>query len=186
LFIGKYFLWLLYRLGILTSNVTPKEMIGQKPEKYPIKLSNIQAMLGLRQLERINSNIEHRRQIAKMYEKILKHYGVKINQSTAMYNAPYIRYAFLVRDKEKLKEIFRRNQIELGEWFNSPIHPKGSSFEKVYYNKGSCPVAEFLSEHCVNLPTHPKIRIKDVERIINVLINVLKNSREILFLPNIS
>jgi len=72
---------------------------------------------------------------------------------------------FLVRDKEKLKEVFRRNQIELGEWFNLPFILKVPLLKTFTINKGICPIVEFLADYCVNLPTYPKIKTKDVERV---------------------
>ena len=167
-FIGKYLLWLLGRLGILIPGIAPEEKRGEKPLKYPVRLTNIQAKIGLRQLANIEANLKHRREIAKIYEEVLKEIGINIKSQDG-YNPPHIRFAFLVKDRQKLKEIFQNNQIELGDWFNSPIHPKGSSLEPVHYQMGSCPVAEFVAEHCANLPTDPKVGEKDVKRIARLL-----------------
>lgn len=167
-FVGRYLFGILSKLNFLISNITSEEKTCKIPEKYPVRLSNIQAKIGLNQLQKINANIEHRRKIAEIYENTLKNLGVIINNKTEGYNAAYIRYAFIA-NKESLRELFQNNQIELGEWFNSPIHPKGSSFKNAYYEEGSCPVAEMLSESCVNLPTYPLLSESDVKRIVNVL-----------------
>lgn len=167
-FIGRYFVVLLVKLGIVTPNITQDEMVGKKPEKYPVRLSNIQARIGLRQLEKIEANLKHRREVTTIYEDTLKSLGIGINKCNG-YNPAHIRYTFLVKDRQKLKEIFQNNQIDLGEWYNSVIHPWGSSLEALYYQGGSCPVAEFVAEHCANLPTHPKVNKRDVGRIIRLL-----------------
>lgn len=167
-FIGKYFSIILSRLNFIIQNVTSEEKNAKIPKKYPVRLSNIQAEIGLNQLRNIDANLEHRRKIAEIYKNTLKNLGVKINNKTDGYNPVYIRYAFMA-NRENLRELFQNNQIELGEWFNSPIHPKGSSFKSVYYEEASCPVGEKLSDSCVNLPTSPKISESDVKRIVKVL-----------------
>ena len=178
-FFGRYILWALRKVNLLISNVTPEEKMCKKPKNYPVRLSNVQAKIGLSQLRNIHSNIEHRRKIVKIYENKLRELGLKINRcDDKSYDPVHIRYTFLVKDREKLKKVFSENRIELGEWFNSVIHPKGSSLVNAYYEKGSCPTAEFVAEHSVNLPTHPKIRERDVDRIIEIL----RHFKALLFL----
>jgi len=47
------------------------------------------------------------------------------------------------------------------------IKPKSVSLDSVRYKQGSCPVAENLSRHIVNLPT--TISIKDANKIIKIV-----------------
>lgn len=166
-FIGKYLLFILNKLNFLIQNITPEEENTKMPNKYPVRLSNIQAKIGLNQLRNIDANLEHRRKIAEIYKNTLKELGLKVNESDK-YNPAYIRYAFIA-NRESLRELFQNNQIELGEWFNSPLHPVRSSLERFYYKNGTCPISEFVAEHSVNLPTHPKISESDVKRIVKVL-----------------
>ena len=178
-FFGRYILWALRKLNFIISNVTPEEKMCKKPRHYPVRLSNLQAKIGLGQLRNIHSNIEHRRKIARIYKGKLGELGIKTyDYNNDSHNPVHIRYTFLVKNREKLKKVFSENCIELGEWFNSVVHPKGSSLENAYYERGSCPIGEFVAEHSVNLPTHPKIRDRDVDKIIKIL----KRSKELLFL----
>ena len=169
-FIGKYFLYLFNKWGLMIQSTTCDEMNCIIPDNYPVKLSNIQSRIGLMQLESIDKNIEHRRKIAHIYRKSLGNTGIKLYETNdTLYKPVYIRYALLVRDRENLRKIFQNNQIELGEWFNSVIHPRGSSYASVYYELGSCPIAEDVVIHNVNLPTHLKISCKDACNIVGVL-----------------
>lgn len=167
-FAGKYFFMILSKLNFLIQNITPEEENTKMPEKYPVRLSNIQAKIGLNQLRNIDANLEHRRKIADIYKNTLKKLGLKVNE-TEKYNPAYIRYAFLSKDRESLKELFRNNQVELGEWFNSVLHPKKSSLESLCYQNGTCPIGEFVAEHSVNLPTHLRVKEKDAKRITEIL-----------------
>jgi dTDP-4-amino-4,6-dideoxygalactose transaminase len=53
----------------------------------------------------------------------------------------------------------------LGQWLSEPVDgaiPPGGED----YRPGSCPCAESIVAHLVNLPTHLKVRMHDAERII--------------------
>jgi len=170
-FVGRYFLVLLSKLGILTPNASEEERKGRKPKKYPFRLSNLHAKIGLGQLEKINANLEHRREVSRAYSEAFEQLDIALNKCNG-YEPAYGRFAFLAKDRGELKEIFARHQTALDEWYNSPIHPRdsnASSIEALRYESGSCPVAEFISEHCANLPTHPKINKRDVNRIVWLL-----------------
>lgn len=169
-FIGKYVVSVLTKLNFFIQSTTEEEMRGKRPKKYPVRLSNIQAKVGLSQLRNIDQNLEHRRKIATFYRKSLKELNYKIPENDdRLYKPPYIRYWSLVENREKLKELFQSEGIELGEWFNCPIHPKGSSLKNLFYQQGCCPVAEYVTQHNVNLPTHLKISTSNADRIIKVL-----------------
>ena len=169
-FIGKYILYVLSRLNYFIQSTTEEEMRGERPVKYPARLSNLQAKVGLSQFKNINQNLEHRRKIATLYEESLEKLNYKIpKKNDSLYKPAYIRYWLIANDREKLKRLFQSRGIALGEWFNCPIHPKGTSLKNVFYEVGSCPVAEYITEHNVNLPVHPKISTKDAQRVITVL-----------------
>lgn len=169
-FIGKYIIYLINKLSLTIESTGCDEMNCIMPDKYPIKLSNIQSRIGLMQLERIDKNIEHRRKIAYFYRKLLETTGVKLYETNdKLYEPVYIRYSFLVKNRDGLQKIFQDNHLELGEWFNSVIHPKGSSFESVYYELGSCLNAEYIVKHNVNLPTHMKVKKSDVWRLVDLI-----------------
>ena len=42
------------------------------------------------------------------------------------------------------------------------LEGRRSRFEEVGYAVGSCPRAEFAAAHCVNLPTHERVRDPEV------------------------
>jgi dTDP-4-amino-4,6-dideoxygalactose transaminase len=55
-----------------------------------------------------------------------------------------------------------------GTWFSSVLE-EAVSLRSGDYPAGSCPVAEAASLHLVNLPTHPRVRPDDAERIASAL-----------------
>jgi len=170
-FIGKYGLNVLSnKLNFFIQSTTEEEMEGKRPKKYPVRLSNIQAKVGLSQLRSINQNLEHRRKIAMFYKESFKKLNCKIPENNdRLYNPAYIRYWVIVDDRDKLKKVFQSKGVELGEWFNCPIHPRATSLKNVFYEIGSCSIAEYMTEHNINLPTHLKVSIKQAGKIIKIL-----------------
>lgn len=165
-FFGKYILGALRQKKFFLESTTKEEIDGKRPKEYPVRLSNIQAKIGLSQLENIDNNLNHRHKIARRYRDLLTRLNYEIPENNdKFFNPSYVRYWFLTERKEEFKEQFRGRGIELGEWFNSPLHPKKDNLEALFYERGSCPVAEYITEHNLNLPTHPKINQGDIDRI---------------------
>jgi dTDP-4-amino-4,6-dideoxygalactose transaminase len=170
LHLHKYLLGAMNKLGLYVESTTKQEMEGIRPDSYPVRLSNIQAKLGLSQLKGLQKNIEHRYKIAKLYQGWLKTHGYEVPaDDDDLYKPSYIRYWFLTADKEGLKHYFSRHNIRLGGWFDCPIHPKGTALNNVFYEEGSCSNSEYVIDRNVNLPTHLRVREDDVARILQLL-----------------
>src|SRR2546425_11975643 len=59
----------------------------------------------------------------------------------------------------------RRQRVEIGDWFMSPIDPvRENQWMAVGYQRGSCPRAEEVSRRVVTVPFHPGVGGKDVVR----------------------
>ena len=69
----------------------------------------------------------------------------------------------------KFFRLAEKEKIELGDWFVSPIHPITKDLELWHYRWGENPVAEKISQHIVNLPTHTGITEDYVGRIAQFL-----------------
>jgi dTDP-4-amino-4,6-dideoxygalactose transaminase len=58
----------------------------------------------------------------------------------------------------------------LGTWFTSVLEEALSPAFGDYV-EGSCPRAEMVARHLVNLPTHPRVEQDDADTIVNALLN---------------
>jgi perosamine synthetase len=64
----------------------------------------------------------------------------------------------------------RKSRVELGDWFSSPVHPLSEpEWSAVGYQKGSCPVAEGVSQNIVTLPCHAGVTPREAERTLRFL-----------------
>ena len=74
-----------------------------------------------------------------------------------------------VANKEEVLVLAGRARVEIGSWFESPLHPAGTRMEAFGYREGMCPEAEAASREVVNLPTHRKVSPAVAERTLEFL-----------------
>jgi dTDP-4-amino-4,6-dideoxygalactose transaminase len=67
-----------------------------------------------------------------------------------------VRYPVRIAEKEKALREASSHGIELGSWFECPLHPIETPLAKYDYTPGLCPQAEKASRQVVNLPLHPR------------------------------
>lgn len=143
------------------------EMHGIQPSDYMVRLSNGQAVIALRQLSRLEVNLQHRRNIAEAFRQELSERGFQTIKPPAGAQPSYVRYPIMVSDRPAAyKKALRR--VILGQWFNSVLEESASP-EYGGYVDGSCPNAELAAQQLVNVPTHFRIRQSDVRPIIDIL-----------------
>jgi len=156
----------LSRLGIALGSSSIEELECKMPGGYEKRMSVWQRNLLKKKLVEMHKYIEHRKWVTSLYEKTLKEKGIETVNLPEYYEPVFLRYPILAKDKRKLLKEAKKKRIEIGDWFLSPIHPNLDGWEKVGYQKGSCPVAEEICQHVINLPTHLKIGEKEVREIV--------------------
>jgi dTDP-4-amino-4,6-dideoxygalactose transaminase len=148
---------------------TGEEQRGVRPANYEQRLSNAQANLGLRQLRRLEANLRHRRTIANGLDVWLSEHGLDTPHKPRGAVPAFLRYPLWVQDRAAAVHAVRR-QVDLGTWFSSVLE-EAVSPACGDYEMGSCPQAELAASHLVNLPTHLRVRLEDVEMIASTLAN---------------
>ena len=115
---------------------------------------------------KLNQYVSHRVKVAAQYDEALRKLGIKINSNS---DNAYLKYPLLVKDRKLFFELAAKKNIELGDWFISPIHPITEQFHLWQYDYGKFPIAEYMSAQIVNLPTHIDMGPKAVERVLSFL-----------------
>ena len=59
----------------------------------------------------------------------------------------------LVENPSEIIEEAKKYGVLLGNWYHNVIDPEGVDLEAVGYKRGSCPKAEYVAKHIINLPT---------------------------------
>lgn len=151
--IGKAILWLFQKLRLVASPVYAVEKEGKKPTVFPSRYPNALATLLCTQLPKLERYNAHRKDIAALYTAALKKFQ-RITFLSYPEGSIFLRFPILVVDPEKLIARAKKQGILLGNWYHNTIDPVGVNFSAIGYKKGSCPHAEHISHHIVNLPTN--------------------------------
>jgi perosamine synthetase len=152
---------------------------GMDPERrywfpvvgYNYRLTNLQAAIGLAQLEQIQSRLQERRQIAQWYQKHLAPLGDRLvlprEESWARHS--FWMYTVLLgdrvkRSRDEVIDALAEMGIETRPVFY-PVHvlPPYSG------NSSRCPVAEAIAARGLSLPTHSLLSEEDVSYIATCL-----------------
>jgi len=80
-----------------------------------------------------------------------------------------VRYPVRIAEKDKALAEAAKAGIELGSWFECPLHPIETPLEAYDYKIGMCPEAEKASNEVVNLPLHPRADEKTAKRTIEFI-----------------
>lgn len=144
---------------------------------YNYRMTNMQAAVGLGQLEQIDWHIVQRRRVADLYEKFLggRQDLVKLQQVPEGYTSVYWMNNAILQDgvsKERdqvMKEMEACN-IEMRPVFY-PMHVMPPYFEK----DGHYPVAEKLGGRGISLPSHALLTEEDVRYVCDCLLDTIES-----------
>lgn len=136
----------------------PSRKFFHKCIGFNYRLTNVQAALGLAQLERINKFIEVRRENAKLYNDLLKDVeGISLPPEMVWAKNVYWMYSILVDkdayglDRDQMMALLKENYGVETRPFFVPINQQ-PAYAELYGNE-NFPVAEGLSTMGLNLPS---------------------------------
>ena len=151
---------------------------------FNYRLSDIASALGISQLNKINKNVERRREIASIYTELIKNLGEVITPNERNYvKSSWHLYPIRVNLKRvnaKYSEIFRALRGEnIGvnlHYMPVYMHPYYS--KQLGYEQNLCPIAEEAFNSLISLPIFHGMKDNDVEDTIHALIKVIKNYKK--------
>jgi dTDP-4-amino-4,6-dideoxygalactose transaminase len=133
-------------------------------------MSSVQAHSGLGQLKKVEQSIAHRKKMTLLYDELLTSKGfLPRRYDKSVMDPVLVRYPLRIKEKDKAIEQAASAGIELGTWFECPLHPIETPLEKYDYIPGSCPEAEKASREVVNLPLHPRAGENTVRRTVEFI-----------------
>ena len=152
-------------MGLFVASSNQEELNGRLPADYQWRMADFQKHLGKKKLQTIEEVLGYRQQLSKLYDEGLQSAGwptTKHCKGTLL-----LRYPLRVANKQALLERARAKRIELGSWFESPLHPVPFDQHSTFgYEQGICPLAERASQEVVNLPLHEKVTPTEADRIL--------------------
>ncbi len=130
---------------------------------YNYRMTNIEAAIGLAQLENIEEHMRKRQEICNIYKRELEGLDAYIEFQKVQDNATHVQWMFsiLLKDsvrktRDELIAFLAENNIETRPVFY-PMH-----IMPPYLESKSYPNAEYISQRGINLPTHGMLTEEDV------------------------
>jgi perosamine synthetase len=80
-----------------------------------------------------------------------------------------LRYPLLVENRAELLRCAREEKIEIGDWFNAPLHPHGARADAFGFQPSVCPIGTAAADKVINLPTHAFVTYREADRIMNFI-----------------
>ena len=158
----------LSKVGLATGSSSSEELVSPvKPDGFEKRMAKFQQKRAMQEMERFEENLKHRLWAAKRYDEIFDRLGLEKPYRPGYALHTFLRYSFLVTDKQSVLRKEEEDRIEVGDWFLSPLHPIEKDLSPWGFEKGMCPVAESVCERIVNLPTHRRIHEKYITRLEN-------------------
>ncbi len=172
---GKALLVLAQKIKLLSRAVELEEQRGVRPSHIHYAYSPALAHLLLTQLEQLESFTVHRRKVAAAYQKALPKAHVTLPSPLPESKPAWLRFPLQVDDPIDMRHQAREVGMLLGDWYNAPLVPGNCSLAAFQYEPGSCPVAEEATRHVINLPTYPRLSMKQVEKVIAFTASYVKS-----------
>ena len=145
--------------------MSPEKRYWHTEVGFNYRMTNLQAALGVAQMERIEEFIDRKRQIAQTYNQLLGDIpGVILPPEAPWAKSVYWMYSVLVTEqfrlsRDALMAYLRTRNIDSRPFFY-PIHQMPP-----YHNDDSHPVAERLSRQGINLPSAVTLTEADIQRV---------------------
>lgn len=164
---------------ILTDSeeLSSKLKLARGDEKYScnssiiplnFRITDIQAALGISQLNRLDNFIGKRRNIAKLYNEDLRDCN-KLRLLTARKDVihSYYKYVLMLKGIPKKRFItqMKKKGVQVGTLYDPPLHQM-KIVQNILKDKISLPVAEMCAARSVSLPMYTSMAEKDILTVI--------------------
>lgn len=144
---------------------------------YNYRMTDIQAALGLSQLERLNDYIERRNALAKRYDQILQDLPLQLQAMQSGNRSAY--HLYVVRLKRnatsqthrQVFEALRQRNIGVNLHY-MPVHLQ-PYYRELGFTQGQYPEAEVHGESAITLPLYPALTDHEQDQVAMALRDIL-------------
>jgi len=165
----------LTKKGLVVGSSTTSELNLEVADDFFKSMSSVQARSGVKQMAKIQKNISHRRKITKLYDQLLTEKGwPALKYDSSIMDPVIVKYPVRITEKNKALEQAASAGIELGDWFECPLHAAEAPLEAYDYTVGQCPVGEKACDEVVNLPTHMRVTEKTARKTVDYITKFTK------------
>jgi len=150
---------------------------------YKYNMTDVQASIGIHQLEKFDAMQERRGAIARMYNEAFEAMPELVTPEVKDYAHPAWHLYALQLNTDILRigraefiEALKAENIGTSVHF-IPIHLHPYYRERFGFRKGDFPNAEYVYEHEVSIPLYPKMSDEDVEDVVTAIKKIVEHYR---------
>ncbi|MDC1066102.1 UDP-4-amino-4,6-dideoxy-N-acetyl-beta-L-altrosamine transaminase [Candidatus Pseudothioglobus singularis] len=140
---------------------------------FNYRMTDIQAALGISQLDRLNDFVLKRNEIAHLYNTALSEFPIIPQSQISEVFSSFHLYPILIRESEcgkNQQQIYyqmRRSGIAVNLHY-IPVY-RQPYFESLGFKLGYCKNAEQYYKETISLPMYPSLSSSDQDKVINIL-----------------
>jgi UDP-4-amino-4,6-dideoxy-N-acetyl-beta-L-altrosamine transaminase len=145
---------------------------------YNYRMNDIQAALGLSQMNRLDSNINTRRKIAKRYDNELANLPIKIPYQASNNYSSYHLYPICIlineiknTQKEMYDALWQNNIAVNLHYIPVYLHPY---YQSLNFVRGYCPNAETYFKSSISIPVFVGLSFENQSKVIKVISDMYK------------
>lgn len=150
---------------------------------YKYNMMDIQAALGIHQLERLDAFIDRRRDLAQRYQAELGEIAELALPTLPAYAHRHAWHLYCVlinvdeagMTRDEFIEAMKTQNVGTGLHYQA-VHLHPYYQENFGFSSGDFPIAEDVGERIVSLPLFPRMQDHDVDRTINAIKNVFRRT----------
>lgn len=148
-----------------------QQMLG-----YNYRMTDMQAALGISQLERLDSFIERRTTLARQYDQALCELPIELPTVLPENRSAWHLYVIRVNTTihRRVFEGLRQQGIGVNLHY-MPVHLQ-PYYRALGFTKGQCPEAEAHGESAITLPLFPTLTDQNQDQVVNILSQEIANA----------
>ncbi|MHA1755077.1 MAG: DegT/DnrJ/EryC1/StrS family aminotransferase [Candidatus Odinarchaeia archaeon] len=136
---------------------------------YNLRMSNIQAALGVAQLSKLDMLNKKRISNAEYFNKKISNDKLITPRKNTNVTHVYHQYVLRVpKNRGKFLEYLKENDVGTAIHYPLPIHMQ-PLYRKLGYKHAKCVNSKILSEQVVSIPVHPGLKKEDLDFIVSKL-----------------
>ena len=136
------------------------------------KMNELQALMGLECLKKIDELLDYRQKIYRAYEEVFAGcQDVKLVPYSA--NKAYVPVLF--KDFETRERVYTELKEKCNVFSRRYFYPLLTDFAPYAYGKGSCLVAEDIASRILTLPTYYGLTLEDVKAIAENVVEIVNH-----------
>jgi len=140
---------------------------------YNMRMTDIQAAIGIVQLKKLEEMNERRRKNAEYFGRNINVKGIIKPFVDERVKHVYHQYVLRIEDefgmtRDEFSEYLSSKGIGNAVHYPSPVYLQ-PFYRKLGYSNGLCPVAEEIAKKVISIPVHPKLTEEELRYIVDVI-----------------